>query len=214
MRPGVWIDARRALFVESLGALVVADLHWGYAAAHRAEGNLVPFWGDSEIEQGLRQLIDDYGPREMIWLGDSVHRVTGRAPAEKFLGECSARNLAVAVVAGNHDRGWKVPTLRSLTREKFFFHHGDAAITPPSGCIEVVGHFHPALGWYDGAGARLRIPALVESARRLILPAFSPWAAGVAWNQNLLAEETLWAVAPKRIFAVKSDRTRTFSVAS
>jgi len=88
-------------------------------------------------------------------------------------------------------------------RENFFFHHGDCALPVPPGCVEVIGHHHPALSWSDGAGTRLKIPALIASRRRLILPAFSPWAAGTPWNDRLEAEETLWAVAPSRIFAVK-----------
>ena len=58
----------------------------------------------------------------------------------------------------------------------------------------------------DGAGTRLKLPALVASPRRLILPAFSPWAAGTTWNNDALPEEILWAIAPSRIFAVKPQR--------
>ncbi len=206
VRPGIWIDARRALYFDALGILVVADLHWGYAEAHRAAGNLVPMWGDESIAQTLWQLIADYRPREMIWLGDSLHRVTGRAAAENFLRQAEALGLSVQVLPGNHDRGWRLPKQRTLTRENFLFHHGDQRIDRSEGAIEVIGHFHPAVSWYDGAGTRLRIPALVASAKRFILPAFSPWAAGAPWNQNLLPEETLWAVAPTRIFAVKGKQ--------
>jgi metallophosphoesterase superfamily enzyme len=69
--------------------------------------------------------------------------------------------------------------------------------------LEIVGHHHPSFLWEDGAGTRLKVPALVAGPRRLILPAFSPWAAGTPWNDRLLPAETLWAVTPKRVFAVK-----------
>ncbi|PTY07343.1 hypothetical protein DB347_08560 [Opitutaceae bacterium EW11] len=205
--PGVWIDHRRALFVDAHRTLVVADIHWGYSAAHRAAGNLLPVWGDNEIASALWSLIEDYRPDEMIWLGDCLHAVAGRESAESFLAEATKRGLAVTVLAGNHDRLWKVPTSTDARRGQFYFHHGDrrASSLPPD-AIEVLGHFHPAAGLSDGAGARLRLPALVASLRRVILPAFSPWAAGAVWNRQLQPGEKLWAVAPSRVFEVKLPR--------
>lgn len=202
--PGIWIDARRALFIESLRALVVADIHWGFAASHRVAGNLLPMWGDQEIADTLSALISDYSPKEMIWLGDCLHAVGGCRGAEDYLSRIEHTRLSITVLAGNHDRRWKVPTARLLQRDRYFFHHGDHR--PPElapGMIEVLGHFHPAVGLYDGAGTRLRLPGLVVSSTRIILPAFSPWAAGVPWNQKLQDGEMLWAVAPSRIFAVR-----------
>lgn len=205
-QPGVWVDARRALFIESLGALIVADIHWGYAHSHRAVGNLLPIWGDEEIEQTLRGLLADYAPREMIWLGDSVHTVNGRHAAERFLQD-HATSTEIVVLAGNHDRRWNRPQLKSLHREKYFLHHGDdLALAAPSGSIEIIGHHHPAAGLYDGAGLRVKLPAVVVSEKRFILPAFSPWASGVDWTSRLLPDEKLWLLAPSRIFAVSGSR--------
>jgi len=205
-QPGVWVDARRALFIESLGALVVADIHWGYAQSHRAVGNLLPIWGDSQIESSLRELLVEYQPREMIWLGDSVHTADGRHAAEQFLDQ-HLGSTRITVLAGNHDRRWARPQIKSLTRERYFFHHGDKTEIPvPAGSVEIIGHHHPAAGIWDRAGLRMKLPALVTSEKRFILPAFSPWAAGVDWTPRLLPEEKLWLLAPSRIFAVRPAR--------
>jgi uncharacterized protein len=210
--PGVWLDARLALWLAVPRLLVVADLHWGYAASHQAQGNLLPTWGDDELAARLRALMADYQPAEVVWLGDSLHTLAGREPAEKFLRETATRTT---VLSGNHDRRWTLrlgatdaPTSElpaALERPGFFFHHGHLAPGVPPDCLEIIGHHHPALAWWDGAGGRLKLPALVASPRRLILPAFSPWAAGAAWNGLLAADETLFAIAPKRIFAVSRD---------
>ena len=208
--PGLWIDSRRALFIAPLRTLVVADIHWGFAATHRLAGNLLPLWGDQEIARTLTSLISDYQPSEMIWLGDSLHRLDGRRSAEDYLSLVSGTGLAITILSGNHDKNWNTDFAQTLQRDQFFFHHGDGP-TPelPPATIEIVGHFHPAVGWYDGAGTRLRLPALVVSSRRLILPAFSPWAAGVVWNDKLRDGEILWAVAPSRLFAVRVPPTPT-----
>src|SRR3954468_25098429 len=95
--PGIWLDARLALWLAEDRILVVADLHWGYVATHRAQGNLLPHWGDDEIARRLQSLISDYAPVEMIWLGDIVHAAVGGAAAEAFIRESS---VPITLVAG------------------------------------------------------------------------------------------------------------------
>lgn len=231
--PGVWLDSRRAIFIDELKLLVVSDVHWGYVDSHRAQGNLLPHWGDSEIERDLNALLADYQPAEFLWLGDSLHTMKGRFAAERFLESCA---VPVTIIPGNHDARWKASFGNQVVvRGRYVFHHGDkplellsAAVgaatatgavahatgkagdaddvdgTPnqASASIEVIGHHHPAFTWWDGAGGRLKIPAMVCGETRWILPAFSPWAAGTPWNAELTANEKLWVIAPKRIFAV------------
>ncbi len=197
--PGVHLDARLALWLASPRTLVVADLHWGYVESHRARGNLLPTWGDAEIAQRLDSLLADYSPREMIWLGDSLHTLQGRSSAEAFLARTSTR---VTIVSGNHDARWNLAEgCQVVARDGFLFHHGDQPREVPADLIEVIGHHHPAASIHDGAGTRLKLPALIVSRTRMILPAFSPWAAGAPWPRTNSAE-TIFAIGKKRIFAV------------
>jgi uncharacterized protein len=136
--PGVWLDSRRAVFFEELSLLAIADLHWGYAQSHRASGNLLPLWGDDRIARELNELIESYQPREMLWLGDSLHDLNGRASAERFLAEARCE---VTLVLGNHDARWKVGRDREVRRANFFFHHGNNAAVVEPGVVEVIGHF-------------------------------------------------------------------------
>jgi len=199
VRPGIWLDSRLALWISELRVLVIADLHWGYVASHRAEGNLLPAWGDADIARRLDALVRDYDPAEMVWLGDSLHTLAGAQTAEEYLRKAS---LAVTIVSGNHDARWsRAREHRFLQRGNFTLHHGDRVLLVPSGSCEIVGHLHPAVSWADGAGMRLKMPALVTSDHRLVLPAFSPWAAGVPWKKPLPGE-TIYAISSKRIFTV------------
>ena len=201
IQPGVWLDSRLAVWFPLERLLVVADLHWGYAASHRARGNLLPWWGDEEIEARLSSLLEDYRPEEMIWLGDVVHAAEGAARAEAFLRGASVR---ITHLAGNHDRRWRSAGPATAQRGRYFFHHGDTSPPSPASSIEVIGHHHPAGAWSDRAGGSLKLPALVVGSRRLVLPAFSPWAAGTSWKPE--PGESLWAVSPTRIFAVTPAR--------
>jgi metallophosphoesterase superfamily enzyme len=199
--PGVWLDARLALWLAASRALVVADLHWGYVESHRVRGHLLPAWGDAEIARRLDALLADYKPSEMIWLGDSLHTIEGRAPAEAYL---ARSRVPITIVSGNHDRRWTHAGEHAwVERGGCFLHHGDRPLRAPADAVEIVGHFHPAISWSDGAGTRLKLPALVASPRRLVLPAFSPWAAGVAWKLGAPGE-IVYAIGTKRIFTVSA----------
>jgi metallophosphoesterase superfamily enzyme len=207
VQPGIWLDSRLALWLPAERVVVVADLHWGYAASHRARGNLLPWWGDDDIEQRLRALLADYQPAEMIWLGDCVHAAEGATRAETFLRHTP---VPVTALAGNHDRRWRSVGEAFAVRGNFLLHHGDTSRELPPGSIELIGHHHPAVSWADGAGSRLKLPALVVGANRLVLPAFSPWAAGTPWRVSDDCDETVWAVAPTRIFALpRNNRLAT-----
>lgn len=197
VQPGVWLDSRLALWLAAERLLVVADLHWGYALSHRARGNLVPLWGDDDLTRRLDALIADYAPAGLVWLGDIVHAAEGGAAAEAFL---RTATVPVTRIAGNHDRRWAGATVRSVTCGRYFFHHGDTALQPPPDTVEIVGHHHPAVICGDQAGTRLKLPALVANPARLILPAFSPWAGGSPWNERTSPTDTLWVIAPRRIF--------------
>jgi metallophosphoesterase superfamily enzyme len=197
VRADVWLDARRALWLSALRVLVVADLHWGYVASHRARGHLLPEWGDADIAARLDSLRRDYEPAEMVWLGDSLHGPAGREEAERFM--AAASGTPITVLAGNHDARWRRASERSLSRGGFFLHHGDRVLETPQGQVEIIGHLHPAVAWHDGAGGNLRLPALVDTPMRLSLPAFSPWAAGTPWNASLRPGESLWGLSARRI---------------
>jgi metallophosphoesterase superfamily enzyme len=199
IRPHVWLDSRLALWLADEGVLVIADLHWGFATSHRVQGNLLPAWGDEQIATRVCALVADYRPREMIWLGDSLHTLAGSRVAEDFL----RQDLCpVTIISGNHDAKWsRAKDRTSAVRGHYFFHHGDRAREVPPSSTELVGHYHPAVSWADGGGTRLKLPALIESRSRLVLPAFSPWAGGVPWR-NPADGETVYAIGSKRIFTV------------
>src|SRR5438067_6226673 len=72
--PGITLDARRCVFLSETKTLVIADLHFGYAWAQRHGGNLLPLSVQENAAARITALIDDYAAREVVLLGDVVHR--------------------------------------------------------------------------------------------------------------------------------------------
>jgi DNA ligase-associated metallophosphoesterase len=197
IEPGCWLSSERALFLEQERTLVVADIHWGYAHSHRLAGNLLPMWGNEEIAQRLRLLLERYRPARLIWLGDSLHTPAAAEFAEAFLQEIAS--LEVVVIAGNHDRRWPRADRIEFRLGSWLFHHGDKPREPEAGVTEVMGHIHPVITWSDGAGLRLKLPVLVHRPGRLILPCFSDWSAGADWHQQWAEDEKLWCISRRKI---------------
>jgi DNA ligase-associated metallophosphoesterase len=207
----VLLDSRLALFHEEERWLAIADLHFGFELSQRVAGRLVPFWGMESIETRLCQLLHDYLPATLILLGDLVHDQT--AAREFFSLVIRLREQCdIVLLAGNHDAQIKRQTSKlkhfnvdlrdSFTTDQFEFHHGDCA-RKQNGRIQIIGHFHPAATLHDGAGLRLKFPALVQESRCWILPAFSPWAAGTEWSER--EPSHLWICTPQRILLVDRE---------
>jgi len=193
----VLLDGRLALFHETQKWLAVADLHFGYELSQRAAGRLMPLWGMTSIEARLAELLDEYQPRQLIIVGDLVHDAASARPARELLARLHQRCEVIAV-AGNHDRHVE-RTIEFVPRwetPEFLFQHGHCA-SAVTDRILIIGHHHPAATIRDGAGLRLKYPALIQQKHCWILPAFSPWAGGVNWPDD--GECRIWLCSPGRV---------------
>ncbi len=191
------LDGRLALFHKAQRWLAVADLHFGYELSQRAAGRLVPMWGMTSVEDRLKQLLLDYQPRQLVIVGDVVHDRAAATEAALLISRL-AKLCEPVVLAGNHDRhlASSTPLLDSWRTEGFYFHHGHCQ-SDARDEVQIIGHHHPAGSVTDGAGLRLKVPAFVQQGNCWILPAFSPWAAGAAWEADL--KSRVWLCTPKRV---------------
>lgn len=191
----VLLDGRLGLFHQRQKWLAVADLHFGYELSQRAAGNLFPFWGMQTIEERLRELLADYDPVRLVLLGDLVHNRAAEGELASLVERLRA-SCEVILIAGNHDRRLKRPGRDSWESDGFYFHHGHCA-SERNDCIQIIGHHHPAAVIRDGAGLRLKLPAFVQQDNCWIMPAFSPWAAGVEWPRQ--ENSRMWLCSPQRV---------------
>jgi putative SbcD/Mre11-related phosphoesterase len=227
--PGVWLDARRAVWFAESRALAVADLHLGYAWAHRASGHLLPISTPEDLLQRMRDLQTDYQPSEVLVLGDIVHRVLQleaiEQALEEFVQEVSNRSRLTLII-GNHDRKIEGPLKAHIKRAKlkldtaawagrYCFMHGHelklAARRPPSESrgsksYLVIGHEHPCVTLSDGVTTSARCPAFLISDHLLVLPAFSPWAAGCVAGRDPFMSPLAQQARFTKAVAILGDR--------
>ncbi len=198
LAPGLWLDARRAVWLPGESLLAVADLHLGYPWSHRAAGNLMPIAVDDGTIRRLTELVGDYRPRQLVVLGDVVHGFSAPAPVREELRRLVAEvgtRTSLCLLAGNHDQ-WLPKLLAEAGLEMTVEHelevgphlllHGhigkDAptrltALREKSGRV-IFGHEHPSLTLSAGVATSARCPCFLVAENALVLPAFSTWAAG------------------------------------
>ncbi len=206
-------DVRRAAWFPAERVLAVADLHLGYAWAHRLSGQLMPIPPTNDTLARLAALQRDYEPREIVVLGDIVHRALALPVLEEeirgLFNTLSPRSQ-LTFLGGNHDRDlqkvlkqWLLPIELAESRGvgANLLVHGDKAFSKEHrGKRIFMGHEHPAISIGDGVTTSQKCPCFLVAASVVVLPAFSSWAAGTNIRAYGLMSET--ARAAKFIEAV------------
>lgn len=189
LAPGILADARGALWFPHERVLTVADLHFGYAWAHRHSGQLMPLAPHDDLASRIGALLDYYqDAKELVLLGDIVHKALPVEALRKELVrffDSTTKRVAVRLILGNHDR--KLPELLAQWSIPMECHnqyrlgdrilvHGDVPLAEPARCI-IMGHEHPAIALGDGIATATRCPCFLVSNSVFVLPAFTRWSA-------------------------------------
>lgn len=192
LAPGRYAHASGGLWLADCATLLVADLHLGYGFAQRRRGQLGPIL--DELASGrMDAAIAELAPKTVVFLGDTVHAPKpGTEERAWILGRFDSWRTGgceLVVVRGNHDRSitadFGIGTVAEWRASGLVAVHGDLAWPEPGpGETLVIGHLHPAVGVEDAAGVRQRVPVFLRHPSLWILPAFSPFAAGLdVWRR-------------------------------
>ena len=200
----VLLLAQKAVYWPRERMLVVADIHFGKAAAFRSFGIPVPHGTTTENLDALDALVVATGAAHVLFLGDFLHARAAHASATQaaMLAWRERRaDLALTLVRGNHDKhaGDPAGALRiDLVDEphavgSFAFCHHPELDQPVSGFV-LAGHVHPAYVLATRFDT-LRLPCFVVGPERMILPSFGAFTGG----------HTVRAAPDERIFVTSGE---------
>lgn len=184
--------AERAVGVPAHNALLIADVHLGKAMTMRAHGVPVPPGGTSADLARLDQVLARSGASHLYVLGDLVHSRHAwhpRALASFTAWRASHPALAITLVRGNHDaHGGDPPAALGIDvvmpphpLAPFALQHEPPA-HPRDAAPSIFGHLHPSLAIAGRARQRVRLPCFVQRQGSLLLPAFTAFTGGGAWQ--------------------------------
>ena len=182
---GVLLLAQKALYWPREKILVIADIHFGKAAAFRAQGVPVPRGTTSANLAALDELLELHDVAEIVFLGDFLHARAAHAKATlDAMLAWRARHpaLRLTLVRGNHDRHAGDPAaalgIRMVDEPHTvgafsFCHHPDIA---GPGYV-LAGHVHPVYRLSTRLDS-LRLPCFLYGPTRMILPSFGAFTGG------------------------------------
>lgn len=177
----------KAVYWPAEQMLIIADIHFGKAAAFRALGVPVPRGTTSENLAGLDALVAKHGARRVVFLGDFLHARAAHASSTQLAMLAWRQrhlDLGLTLVRGNHDLHAGDPAAAlgiELVDEPHaigpfaFCHHPD--IDTPG--YALAGHVHPVYVLATRFDA-LRLPCFVVGSARMILPSFGAFTGGHA----------------------------------
>ena len=170
----------RAAFWERTATLLVADSHWGKAATFRASAIPVPRGTTTAGLARLDHAIARTGARRIVFLGDYLHALDGRAPETlRALADWRSANreLDSILVRGNHDRHAGDPPAEAgircvdapLREAPFVLAHHP---TLSDDGYVLAGHLHPGASLAGRGRMRERLPCFWLGRACGVLPAF------------------------------------------
>jgi DNA ligase-associated metallophosphoesterase len=199
---------QKAAFWPRERMLIIADIHFGKAAAFRSYGIPVPRGTTSENLYALDQLINLTGAVHVLFLGDFLHARAAHAAstqAAMLAWRERRRELALTLVRGNHDKHAGDPAEQlgiALVDEPHtvgpfsFCHHPD--VDAPG--YVLAGHVHPVYVLATRSDA-LRLPCFIAGPRRMILPSFGAFTGGHALRPE--PDERIWVSSGEAVHSVR-----------
>ncbi len=178
---------QKAVYWPRARMLVVADIHFGKAAAFRSWGIPVPRGTTSDNLDGLDALVDATGAGHVLFLGDFLHARAAHAAGTRdamLAWRARRADLRLTLVRGNHDKHAGDPAAAldiALVDEPHvagpfaFCHHPELEQEAPG--YVLAGHVHPAYVLATRFDS-LRLPCFVVGAQRMILPSFGAFTGG------------------------------------
>ena len=198
----------RAAYWERERTLLVADPHFGKAAAFRAAGVPVPRGTTTESLARLDLALARVAARRIVFLGDFLHAREGRSPDTLRVitdWRASHGNVEMLLVRGNHDRrAGDPPRELNITclegpviELPFAFAHQPAASA--KGYV-VCGHIHPGVSLAGPARERTRLSCFWLGTAALVLPAFGEFTglADIAISRG----DRVWVIADGAVIEI------------
>jgi DNA ligase-associated metallophosphoesterase len=188
--------------------LIIADIHFGKAAAFRAQGVPVPRGTTTQNLDALDALMAQYATTQILFLGDFLHARAAHAPATlaaMLAWRHRHRTLRLLLVRGNHDRHAGDPAAAlgiEMADEPYgvapfaFCHHPDIAA---DGYV-LAGHVHPVFVLASRLDS-LRLPCFLAGETRMILPSFGAFTGGFVVTPA--AGERVWVSSGEAVHCVR-----------
>lgn len=203
----LWLLADKAIYYPEYRALLIADVHFGKAAAYRKLGQPVPHGTTQGNLERLDRLLDAYNCDWLIFLGDFLHAPESHAATTlNALGEWrkTRPDLRMTLIRGNHDKRAGDPPgslaieviTEPLLLGPFALQHEP---DPHPTHHVLAGHVHPVYRLQGRGRQILRLACFYMGETVSLLPAFGGFTGGFAIEKSpdkqiyVVGDGAVWA---------------------
>ena len=185
--------ADKAIYWTKHKALLIADAHFGKAAAYRALGQPVPQGTTVENLRRLSVLVAQYPTEQVIFLGDFLHAPKSHAKptldALRSWRDIHA-NIKCILVRGNHDLKAGDPpsdlNIQVVTEPYLIDDFALQHIPKPHATHHVfAGHVHPTYRLQGKGRQSLILPCFHHCSSITLLPAFGDFTGGFVLEKKI-----------------------------
>jgi DNA ligase-associated metallophosphoesterase len=164
-----------ACYWEEQDVVLLADVHLGKSAHFRKHGMAIPSVADDGEYDKLTQVIADFKPSRLWFLGDLFHSYQN-AEWHFFEQWVRYQEIEIALVMGNHDiicrskfEELGMKTYDSLEMGGLFLTHHPQEV---ENRFNIAGHIHPSVKLEGVGRQKIKLSCFFCSDTGMILPAF------------------------------------------
>ncbi|NUT73422.1 ligase-associated DNA damage response endonuclease PdeM [Pseudomonas sp. C1C7] len=182
----LWLLPEKAVYWPAQQALLVADVHFGKAAAYRSLGQPVPRGTTTHNIAVLDALVEALPCRQLIFLGDFLHGPGSHASATLdalALWRARHADLSMTLIRGNHDKRAGDPPasldIRVVPEPMLLGPFSLQHEPDPHPRLHVLaGHVHPVYRLHGRGRQSLRLACFRIGEKVSLLPAFGAFTGG------------------------------------
>lgn len=194
-------DYRKLVFWVEESILMLSDLHIGKVIHFNKNGISIPKDISFKNLKILKSGIEDYQPKDVLFLGDLFHS-SYNSEWDEWIDFFNNSKLRFTLILGNHDQIQfnidNLNILNKLTKEPFYFTH---IPTSKSSNFNISGHIHPAFKIRGKARQTIKLPCYYLSHNQLILPSFGQFTGSHIIDFHSIRDEIL-VVSKNQIFKI------------
>jgi DNA ligase-associated metallophosphoesterase len=204
----LWLLAEKAVYWPEHKTLLIADAHFGKAAAYRKLGQPVPRGTTASNLQVIDRILEKYPTEHLIFLGDFLH--SPGSHSEGTLDALTAwratvADLRITLIRGNHDKRAGDPpaelrfevVTEPLEMGPFSLQHEP---DPHPELHVLAGHIHPVYRLHGRGRQSLRLPCYLLRGKVSLLPAFGAFTGG--YNMDNVADQRVYVVGDGGVWRV------------
>jgi uncharacterized protein len=200
---------QKAIYWQQEKTLIAADVHLGKVGHFRKAGIAVPLNMEQSDLGVLSDLVHEYKPEKLLFLGDLFHSDINADWDWFILWRSQFPELQIILIRGNHDiiddsyyHKLNIILHNELLMGPFLMLHHPLSNTEQQQAAGYVfcGHIHPGVSLVGRGRQHITLPCFAFGKQQAILPSFGKFTGKVAIRSN--KTDRIFAVAKDKVLAI------------